>query len=266
METHGNSNETGRSSFEGERQNLKHKARDTADRARHQVRSLADSGRNQIASQLSEISKVLRDTSEKLREDEQSAGASRITDMLADRADQASRFFEEHDADELLNRVEDIARKNPGLFLGGCVAIGLAIGRFLKASPSSSGGGEEEQLPLGVSESEGRGERGETVYEYDFEGRGEDVSAGVEGKSSSSETSGTESKTYEAGSTGGMGGFQGVTESSESEEERKRREAQASGGDEGSSKKTEVIEVETSGSGYVQPIITTKSNGESGER
>ncbi len=56
----------------------------------------------------------------------------------------------------------------------------------------------------------------------------------------------------------------------ETEEERKRREAKASERDTSASKttakSTEVIEVESSGSGYVQPIIATKRNGESGER
>lgn len=288
METEGKTNETGGSSFEGERHDLKQKARNTADKARSQVRSFADSGRTELASQISSIGRALRDTGDKLRDEgEHGAQASRLTEMLADRADRVSHYLEEHDANELFDEVENIARRNPALFLGGCVAVGFVLGRFLKASPVG-GGTEHEELPLGVTEPE---PEGSTIYE----GRsayGGDTGIGGGGGY------GAETSEYGAGSTGGYGGgttggygagttgvesrayesssgLEGKPESEkggavETEEERKRREAKASERDTSASKttakSTEVIEVESSGSGYVQPIIATKRNGESGER
>jgi hypothetical protein len=51
--------------------------------------------------------------------------------------------------DELLTETQQLARKNPGLFFIGSVAIGLAAARFLKASREPNQGEyEEPEYPL----------------------------------------------------------------------------------------------------------------------
>lgn len=230
MDTEGTWNEEGGSSFEGERQDLKkqelkQKARRTADRARGQVRSAADSGRSQLATQISGIGRALRDAGDKLREDEQGEKASQYTEMLADRADQISRFLEEHDASEIYGEVENVARKSPALFLGGCLAIGFALGRFLKAGSGEVGG---ERMPLGVSGEEG-GER----YVFHPEGRGDLGEQRFEGGEPQRQESGQER--FETAPE------RDLTTPSETPVVT-----------------TEVIEVETTGPGYVQPVIGTK--------
>jgi hypothetical protein len=236
VNTEGTWNEEGGSSFEGERQDLKHKARRTADKARGQVRSVADSSRTQLATQIGSIGRALREAGGKLREDEHGETTSHYTEMLADRADRVSRFLEEHDAGELYGEVENVARKSPLLFLGGCAAVGFVLGRFLKAS--SPGGGGEERMPLGVTD-EGYESREPGQERYAF-GRG-----GLAG----------ERERYEGG---------------------QRRYESAPARDLTTPPETpvvtpvvttEVIELETSGPGYVQPVIgTKKQDGESGER
>lgn len=221
MDTEGTWNEEGSSSFEGERQDLKHKAKRTADRARGQVRSAADSGRSQLATQIGGIGRALRSAGDKLREDEQGEKTSHYTDMLADRADQVSRFLEEHDASEIYGEVENAARKSPALFLGGCLVVGFALGRFLKAG--SGGVGGEERMPLGVT---GGDERiGRERYAFAPERR---VGIGEQ--------------RYETGQ-----------ERYESAPERDLTTPP-----ETPVVTTEVIELETTGPGYVQPVIGTK--------
>ena len=228
MDTEGTWNEEGSSSFEGERQDLKQKAKRTAERARGQVRSVADSSRSQLATQISGIGRALRGAGEKLREDEKGEKASHYTDMLADRADQVSRFLEEHDADEIYGRVEDVARKNPLLFLGGCAVVGFALGRFLKAS---SGGEGEERMPLGITG-----------------GEEEDV--------------GRERYAFNQERGGGFGEerYERNRERYESGQERYETapERDLTTPPETPVVTTEVIEIESSGPGYVQPVIGTK--------
>lgn len=227
VDTEGTWNEEGSSSFEGERQDLKHKAKRTAEKARGQVRSAADSGKSQLATQISGIGRALRGAGDKLREDEQGEKASHYTDMLADRADQVSRFLEEHDASEIYGEVESVARKNPALFLGGCLVVGVAIGRFFKASAGEG----EGRMPLGVSGGE--------------EGLGRERDAFGEGRRD------VIGERYESGQ-----------ERYESAPDR-----DLTSPPETPVVTTEVIELETSGPGYVQPVIgTKKQNGESGER
>lgn len=138
------------SSVEGERPDIEGKARETAEKARSQVLSLAETGREELAEQIGGLGRALRSSSETLRNEEQGQ-AGYYSELLADQAERVSRFLRDHDSSDLIGRVEGFARRQPALFLGGCVIAGLALGRFLKASP-----GESAPLPLGVT----GGERG----------------------------------------------------------------------------------------------------------
>lgn len=153
METEGKWNETAGSSFEGEH-GIKDKARNTREKARSQVRSFADSSRTQLAHQISGVGRALRSAGDQLRSEESGEKASQYSEMLADRMDRASRFLDEHDADELIGEVENYVKRNPLVFIGGCLAIGFAVGRFLKANPGEDDSGrfsQQEHMPLGVS-------------------------------------------------------------------------------------------------------------------
>src|SRR3546814_8495932 len=70
--------------------------------------------------------------------------------MVGEYADQAARGREgfaqtlrEKDLDGLVEDVGDFARRQPALFLGGAVALGFAMSRFLKTSGNRRGGGEQ---------------------------------------------------------------------------------------------------------------------------
>jgi hypothetical protein len=46
------------------------------------------------------------------------------------------------DVEQMLEQAESYVRRNPGLVLGGCIALGFALGRFLKSSPPARAGKE----------------------------------------------------------------------------------------------------------------------------
>lgn len=49
-------------------------------------------------------------------------------------------YLEDEDSRVLLHDLEDVARRNPGAFIGLSFAAGLTVGRFLRASePHDSG-------------------------------------------------------------------------------------------------------------------------------
>ncbi len=51
----------------------------------------------------------------------------------------------EHDVRELVNEVQDFARRQPTLFFGGAIVLGFAALRFLKSTPAVRTGIDEER-------------------------------------------------------------------------------------------------------------------------
>jgi len=89
---------------------------------------------------------------------------SNFADTAAEQADRLAAYLRETDARQMLNAVEDAARRQPLLFLGGAFVLGVAAARLLKAggpqtrqtgyspySPTGPGGhnGLEDYPPAG---------------------------------------------------------------------------------------------------------------------
>ena len=79
------------------------------------------------------------------------------TAMAADRTQDIARYLQQTDVNDMIRGVEDFARRQPLLFLGGAFAIGLIGSRFLGGQPDLAGGspatsgGQQGQLPRGRS-------------------------------------------------------------------------------------------------------------------
>ena len=66
-----------------------------------------------------------------------------IGPVAADTIQQASKYLENKSVGEVVSDVEDFARREPLIFLGGTFAVGLLLGRFLKASAPDDRGRTE---------------------------------------------------------------------------------------------------------------------------
>ena len=70
--------------------------------------------------------------------------AARYTAAAADRLDDIAHRPSDQSLDDLVGTVSDFARRQPTLFLGGAIALGVLAGRFLSSyAPSGRAGGEE---------------------------------------------------------------------------------------------------------------------------
>jgi len=110
-------------------------AKDTADWAKQKGRDTAEAGKQNTASRVDNLGDTLHRTAADL--EEQNLG------MVADYLDQAARGLDEfagnianQDLGQLVHRVENFARRQPGLFLGGAVTAGFLMARFLNSSGS----------------------------------------------------------------------------------------------------------------------------------
>ena len=96
---------------------------------------------NQAADRLGSVSQAFQTVGQQLREQDQGWLAS-YTDRATEQVDRFSNYLREKDVDELVGDVEELARRQPALFLGGAFALGLLAARFLKSSrpaPESQG-------------------------------------------------------------------------------------------------------------------------------
>ena len=94
----------------------------------------ADSRRQQLAQGLQNLAGGIRRASNEMQ-DEQPAVAS-VAQTAAEQTDRVAEFLRETDAREIVHNVEEMARRQPLLFLGGAFVLGLAASRLLKAGGS----------------------------------------------------------------------------------------------------------------------------------
>jgi hypothetical protein len=90
-----------------------------AERATNLGLTQADRGKDQAAQGISQVAQPTI------------ANASRTA---ADQAERLAAYLQQTDAREIVHTVEDAARRQPLIFLGGAFILGLAAARFMKAA------------------------------------------------------------------------------------------------------------------------------------
>ena len=122
----------------------------------------ADKITDQAADGIGHVAESIRRVSLDMETDQPTI--SNFAETAAEQADRLAAYLRETDARQMLNAVEDAARRQPLLFLGGAFVLGVAAARLLKAggpqtrrtgyspySPTGPGGhnGLEDYPPAG---------------------------------------------------------------------------------------------------------------------
>lgn len=139
---------------QGMQDQAKDKAREMAGRAQEQAASLADQAKQQLsqqaasqkdraAEQLHGFKQVLHQTSTGLRDQNHDAFAGYV-DQLASQVDNLTGYLRNHTVQDMISDVERLARREPALFLGGAMLLGLFGSRFLKSSSPDRGAMDRE--------------------------------------------------------------------------------------------------------------------------
>lgn len=97
----------------------------------------ADHGRHLAADGIETVARSIRRLSTEIAEDQPAIASAAST--VADQAERTAQFLNETDAREMISRVEEAARRQPLLFLGGAFVAGVATARFLKAAGQGNG-------------------------------------------------------------------------------------------------------------------------------
>jgi hypothetical protein len=99
---------------------------------------------------LGDVARAVRSTTDRLRSDGQETVAGYI-EKAADGIDRFSHTLETHDVQEVFDNIQSFARRQPMLFVGTALGIGLVGARFLKSS------GRQQDFRRGRMESQGYG-------------------------------------------------------------------------------------------------------------
>jgi ElaB/YqjD/DUF883 family membrane-anchored ribosome-binding protein len=109
------------------------KASDAAEQGRGMVESQIRQRSSQAGEQVDSMSQTLHRVAEQSRL-EGNAQQARWADAAASRADRFSSFLRDTDPEQMLDRAEDVARREPWLVAGIGLLVGLVAARSLKAS------------------------------------------------------------------------------------------------------------------------------------
>jgi hypothetical protein len=116
-------------------------AGDLAGQVRQEASARLSGQIEQVVHSLGGASDAFRGVGVQLRQQEQGMLAG-YAERAAETVQNAASYLEGKELDEIVHDVEDFARRQPAVFLGGAFALGLLASRFLKSSNPSTGYGK----------------------------------------------------------------------------------------------------------------------------
>ena len=142
-------------------ENVTSGARETAEQVKHkaaemteaitstlkeEAERLFDEQKGKAASKVGRYGKLIHQSAHALRA-VKADGVADMVDGAAERVEHINDYLEERTLAQVLDDVGEVARRHPGMMLGGLFIAGLAGARFLKASASrdDAGGGSASE-------------------------------------------------------------------------------------------------------------------------
>lgn len=108
-------------------------AKTSLQQAKERASSSLGESKGQFADQIGAVAEALRRTSEHLRSEDQNRIAG-LTETLARQIDQVSNYLRTKNARALRDDLENVARRQPAVAIGGALVLGLIGARFIKSS------------------------------------------------------------------------------------------------------------------------------------
>jgi len=127
------------------------KVGDVAGKVKEQANSQISTKKNQAAESLGNVADAIRQTGDQLRKNEQAAPVAQYTDQLAHGVEMVSNYLQNKSPSDIVREVERFARREPALFLGGALTLGLLAGRFLRSSGSAGSQSQSSSTALSRS-------------------------------------------------------------------------------------------------------------------
>jgi len=113
-----------------------------AEQAKQQTTSQLTSQKDRAVDSLITVAQALRQTGQTLHQQEQGTVAGYVEEA-AQRVESVTNYLRAHEVHELIEDTQDLARRQPALFVTGALALGFIGARFLMSSGqrAAQGGG-----------------------------------------------------------------------------------------------------------------------------
>ncbi|CUS02077.2 protein of unknown function [Candidatus Promineifilum breve] len=98
-----------------------------------QAKASVDTRMNEVAHELGSVADAVRQTTHEVGGDE-NATVSRYGEQLAGQIEGISSYLNNNGVEEVLDDLQNFARRQPAMFLGGAFMLGIVVGRFLRSS------------------------------------------------------------------------------------------------------------------------------------
>jgi hypothetical protein len=131
-----------------DRQQLKSDAAEVIEKAQSAGQQKLESGKETAAEQAEKIAGVIDEASKQLSQTNLESLAE-YTNQFGSNIKNFADQLRSRNIDDLLPDAHTMARRNPGVFLLGSVAVGFAISRFLKATSDRSAESHKGSEPEG---------------------------------------------------------------------------------------------------------------------
>ncbi len=142
-------------------QQLSQQAQQAAGQVAQQAKSQAGNQKQNVAQNLSGVSQALQQSGQQLQKQGQGVAAQAL-DTTASQINRFAQYLENTSVEQMVGEVQNIARRDPAVFLGGAFALGFLLSRFLKSSaPSSRSHSQGSQSQYGYQAPGQYGNRGQ---------------------------------------------------------------------------------------------------------
>ncbi len=118
-------------------------ARQVATQAQSQTSTRIERGKQDAAVTLSSVATRLRESGAQLRSSDSQDFAGEYIERAAQQIERAAHYVQSADLQEMVDEVEDFARRRPAVFIGSAFAAGILAARFLKSSREGQRRAEE---------------------------------------------------------------------------------------------------------------------------
>jgi hypothetical protein len=115
------------------KENVAEKAGEVVDQVKQQAGTQLDTQKGRVSETLGSIALAIRQTGTQLHEQDK-GDVAQYADKAAEQIERFSTYLRDADMRQITGEVERFARRQPALFLGGALVLGLFGARFLKSS------------------------------------------------------------------------------------------------------------------------------------
>lgn len=122
---------------------IKQQASNWAEDAKSRGKQMLHERKSSAAEQMSGVARALRQSAEQCQQEEGQQGAGRVLEQAASGLEQLSDMLRKRDIDSMIEQAGTLMRRQPALFVGGAIAAGFVLSRFLKSSSEHTEGYSE---------------------------------------------------------------------------------------------------------------------------